>query len=169
MDFGLRPLAPADIPSLQRVYDACPSAFLRRLGRVAAPEQAASDYGQAQATPGRFQFGIQLDGELIGLVDCKLDDSREGVAHLGLLLLIPSFDDPKIASLSLRILTSWLADSFAVHRVETDVLAHDSETIRYWAGEGFAFTGEQTRRDLPGYAPRLLVMAKDLLPPQAAP
>jgi RimJ/RimL family protein N-acetyltransferase len=169
MDFALRPLTAADIPALQRVYDVCSSAFERRLGRIAAPDQAASDYGQAQTTPGRFQFGTQLDGEMIGLVDCKLDDNREGVAHLGLVLLTPPYDDPEIASLSLRVLTTWLAGSFAVHRLETDVLAHDPEVIRFWTGEGFTFTGEQYRRELPDYAPRLLVMAKDLLPPQVTP
>ena len=124
---------------------------------------------QAQETPGRFQFGIVADSKLIGLIDSKLDDNREGVAHVGLLLLAPPYDDPQIAGLALRILTSWLTGAFGVQRLETDVLAHDPGAIRFWTGEGYTFTGEQYRRDLPGYAPRFLVLAKDLLPPPATP
>jgi len=164
MDFSLQPLTVDDIPALQRVYDACATAFTLLLGRPAGPEQAAADFQQAQEMPGRFQFGVRTDGEMVGLVDCKLDDDREGVARVGLLLLALPYDDPAIASLVLRILVSWLNGTFGVNRLETDVLAHDPTAIRFWTSEGFTFTGEQYRRDLPGYAPRLLVMAKDLPP-----
>jgi len=169
MSFNLRPLTAADIPALQQVYDACPGVFARLLGQPAAPNQAASDFQQAQKTPGRFQFGISVEGKLVGLVDCKLDSDRAGVAHLGLLLLAPPYDDPEIAALALRILTTWLTGAFGVRRLEADVLAHDPGAIRFWTGEGFTFTGEQYRRHLPGYAPRFLVLAKDLLPPQGTP
>ena len=86
-------------------------------------------------------------------------------AHIGLILTAPPYDDPEISHLALRILTRWLISSFGVHRLETSVPAHLAAVIGFWESAGFAFTGEQFRRDLPGYFPRLLVLAKDLPPP----
>ena len=65
---------------------------------------------------------------------------------------------PMIASSILSILTRWLI-GLGIVQLETSVPAHDAAAIRFWLGQGFRFTGEQYRRELPGYAPRFLVMA----------
>ena len=161
MDLTLHPLSPADAPALQRVYEACPATFRSLLGRPAPADLAANDFAQAQAMPGRYQLGIRLDDTLIGVLDCKLDDEVAGQAHLGLLLLAPPYDDPDIGALALRILMRWLF-GLGVTRLETDVPAHDPAAVAFWSGQEFAFTGEQYRRELPGYAPRFLVMAREL-------
>ena len=158
MAVGLRPLSPADAPILQRLYDACPAAFTSLIGRPAPPDLAENDLTQAQAAPGRTQLGVFLDEALIGFIDCKLDADMPDRAHLGLLLLAAPYDDPTIASSILRILTRWLM-GLSIARLETGVPAHDAAAIRFWLGQGFRFTGEQYRRELPGYAPRFLVMA----------
>jgi len=158
MAVGLRPLSPADAPVLQQLYDACPAAFTSLLGRAAPPDLAANDLIQAQSTPERAQFGVFLDEALIGFIDCKLDADMPDRAHLGLLLLAAPYDDPTIASPILRILTRWLM-GLSIAQLETGVPAHDAAAIRFWLGQGFRFTGEQYRRELPGYAPRFLVMA----------
>jgi hypothetical protein len=103
---------------------------------------------------------VLFDENLIGVLDCKLDDEEEGLARIGLLLLVAPYDDPSIKSLAVRVVERWLAAEYAVRRVEVGALAHAPEDIAFWEGEGYALTGEQYRRDLPGYAPRFLVMAK---------
>jgi len=165
MTLTLRLLTDADLDALQAVYDACPAHFRRLIGRPAPPDQAARDFVQALGTPGRFQFGIFVapgspDDRLIGMFDCKLDDETRGLAHAGLLLLAPPYDDPAIRGLALRMVERWLAGTYGVTRIETSVPAHDPPELAFWQVQGYAFTGEQFRRDLPGYAPRLLVLAK---------
>ena len=162
MTFNLRLLLDEDVPALQRVYDACPEAFRHRIGQPAGPDQAARDFLQALKVPGRYQFGITVDDSLVGLAEYKLDDEQEGLAHIGLLLLAPPYDEPEIARLALRILTRWLTASFGVYRLETSPPAHVPEAIAFWEAAGFVFTGGQYRRDLPNYHPRFLIMAKDL-------
>ncbi len=164
MDFELRPLTDADIPALQRVYDALPGAFQLLIGRPAPPDQAARDFMQAIGTPGRYQFGILIRGEMCGVVDCKLDDDVEGQAHIGMLLLAPPYNDPEIAGLALRVLSRWLAAAFGVRRLETGAVAHAPAGIAFWRSQGFEFTGEQYRRDLGGYHPRFLILAKEITP-----
>ena len=162
MDFELRLLADSDLPGLQRIYDASPDTFRQLIGRPADPELAARDFVDAIRTPGRFQFGVFLGDDLIGAVDCKLDEAEEGLAHIGMLLLAPPYDDHGIRGLALRIAERWLAGQFGAARVETGVVSHAAAEIEFWLSQGYDYTGGQYRRDLPGYAPRLLVLAKDL-------
>jgi hypothetical protein len=162
MPFELRLLGDSDLPALQRVYDASPEIFQQLIGRAADPELAARDFLDALRTPGRFQFGVFFDDDLIGAVDCKLDEAEEGLAHIGMLLLIAPFDDPNIRGLALRILERWLVAQFGAMRVETDVVSHAAVEIGFWLSQGYDYTGGQHRRDLPGYAPRFLVLGKNL-------
>lgn len=161
MDFGLRPLAAGDVPNLQGVYDACPGVFRSLIGRPPPPDLAANDFSQAQAMPGRYQFGVWRAETLVGVVDLKLDDDLAGEAHLGLLLLTTPYDDPDIGALVVRILARWLSGLGAT-ALKVSVPAHDPAALKFWTALGFAFTGEQYRRELPGYAPRLLLVSADL-------
>jgi RimJ/RimL family protein N-acetyltransferase len=162
MSFSLRLLSDSDIPYLQRIYDASPQVFQRLLRAPAAPDQAARDFVDALQSPGRFQFGVLYDDDLIGMVDCKLDDEEEGVASIGLILLPPPYNDPEITGLALRVLERWLGAEYGVRRIEVGALAHVPAEVSFWEGQGYALTGGQYRRDLPGYAPRFLVLAKEL-------
>jgi hypothetical protein len=162
MSFELRLLTDTDVPALQAVYDARPDAFTRLIGRRALPDQAAADFVQALSEPGRYQFGISIEDELAGVADLRLDPEIEGAAHIGLLLLAPPYNDADITALVLRILERWLAQAYAVSRLETGVPAQDVAELAFWQQQGYAFTGGQYRRDLPGYAPRFLVLAKTL-------
>jgi RimJ/RimL family protein N-acetyltransferase len=170
MDFTLRPLTPTDAPALQAVYDAAPAAFAARFGQAAPPGQAAADLEQAAAASaegetGRYQFGIYLEGTLIGLADCKLApgavESDPATAHIGLLLLAQPYDDPEITGLALRILTRWLARDFGVRRLAVDVPASAAAEVAFWRSQGFTFTGEQHRREIGHHAPRFLVMSRE--------
>jgi RimJ/RimL family protein N-acetyltransferase len=160
MDFNLRLLIDSDVPDLQTVYQAAEATFVRYSGQPAGPDQAATDFVQALTEPERYQFGIFVDGGLIGMLDCKLDPDMEGQAHIGFLLLSPPYDDPAIAGLALRILIRWLVDRFGVRRLETSVPAHEPGEIAFWQQQGFDFTGQQYRRELGEFAPRFLVMDK---------
>jgi hypothetical protein len=162
MDFTLHPLTPADAAALQVVYDAAPAAFAARFGGAAAPSQAAADLAQAAGEPGRYQFGVSLEGALIGVADCKLPATEAGAAHIGLLLLAAPYDEPEIKGLALRILARWLAQNFSVTRLLVAVPASAAAEVAFWYQEGFAFTGEQYRREMGDYAPRFLLMARDL-------
>ena len=162
MDFNLRLLVDSDVPALQAAYEAAEAAFVHYSGRPAGPEQAAADFVQALTQPERYQFGIFMEGQLIGMLDCKLDPDVERQAHIGFMLLTPPYDDPAIAGLALRILIRWLIERFGVERLETSVPAHAPDEIAFWQHEGFEFTGQQYRRELGEFAPRFLVMGKDL-------
>ena len=165
MPFTLRPLELDDVPIVQALYEATPDQFRKLIGRPAPPDLAGNDFLQALQTPGRYQFGVLLDERLVGLADCMLDDELEGTAHIGMLLLEPPYDDPLIAGLVARILIRWLT-GLGARSLQTSVLAHDPQQEHFWRAQGFEFTGEQYRRELPGYAPRFLVMARDLSTPQ---
>jgi hypothetical protein len=163
MPLTLRPIEASDAPDVQALYDATPEAFRRLIGRPAPPDQATNDLRQAAQTPGRYQYAVMLDEQLVGLADCKLDDEVDGLAHIGLLLLRPPYDDPAISGLVARILTRWLEAQGAL-TVQVGVLAHVPDEIAFWSKQGFEFTGEQYRREFPGYAPRILVMQRDIAP-----
>ena len=160
--FTLRLLTEADVPALQRVYDAAPAAFDALLGRPAAPDQAAADLLQGLLEEGRYQFGIFLGDEMIGAADCRLAASVAGQAQIGALLLAEPYDAPAIAGLALRIVERWLCERFGVRQVEVGVPAHESGEIAFWQEAGYSFTGEQYRRELERYAPRFLVMRRAL-------
>jgi RimJ/RimL family protein N-acetyltransferase len=162
MDFNLRLLIDEDVPSLQVVYDAAETVFVRYAGRPAGPDQAATEFVQALTEPERYQFGIFVDGQLIGMLDCKLNPDVERQAHIGLLLLAPPYDDPAIGGLALRIVSRWLAERFGVERLETGVPAHSPEEIRFWQEQGFEFTGGQYRRETAEFAPRFLIMQRNI-------
>lgn len=162
MNFRLRLLADSDIPELQRIYDASPEAFRTLFGAPALPDQAARDFVDALRSPGRFQFGAEFGVDLIGIADCKLDDEEEGLAHIGLILLAPAYDDPAILGLVVRVLERWLLDEYMVHRIEVGVLASAANEIAFWQSQGYEFTGAQYRREVAGRAPRFLVMAKGI-------
>ncbi len=162
MGFELRLTADSDLPGLQRIYEASPAVFGQLIGRPAGPDLAVRDFLDALTMPGRYQFGAFLDDDLIGVVDCKLDETEEGLAHIGMLLFAAPYDDPGIRGLALRILERWLAAQFGAVRVETGVVSHAPAEIDFWLSQGYDFTGGQYRRELPGYAPRFLVLGKDI-------
>ncbi len=161
-EFNLIPLKESDAEALQMVYNKAPATFTRLLGRPAGPGQAARDLAQAGATPGRYQFGAVLDGELIGMVDCKLSDDVPGQAHLGLLVLAEPYADEALASLMVRMLSRWLVAACGVNRLEVSVPAQHAPDIIFWQSLGFTITGRQYRRQFADYAPRFLVLARDL-------
>jgi hypothetical protein len=162
MDFSLRLLGDSDIPDLQRMYDSSPDVFRRLFGEPAAPDQAVRDFLDALKSPGRYQFGVMFGDNLIGMTDCKLDDEEEGLAHFGLVLLPPPYDDREILGLIVRVLERWLGAEFSVRRIEVGASAGAPGEIAFWEAQGYAFTGAQYRREMPGRAPRFLVMAKEI-------
>ncbi len=166
-DFNLRLVADSDLPAMQRLYDASPAVFQRIFGAPAAPDQAARDFVDALKSPGRFQFAVMFGAngaadDLIGLADCKLDDEEEGLAHIGMILLEPRFDDPDIMALVVRVLERWLSTEYGAKRVEVGTPAAAHDEIAFWQAQGYEFTGVQYRRELPGRAPRFLVLAKEI-------
>lgn len=167
MNFSLRLMSDSDLPAVQRLYDAAPEVFQRRFGAPATPDQAVRDFVDALKSPARFQFGVLYGDDLIGLADCKLDDEEEGLAHIGMVLLAPSFSDPEILALVVRILERWLSGEYAVKRIEVGAPAAAHDEIGFWQGQGYEFTGAQYRREMPGRAPRFLVMAKEIAPDPA--
>jgi RimJ/RimL family protein N-acetyltransferase len=162
MDFSLRLLGDSDLPDLQRIYNGSPEVFRRLFGGPAAPDQAVRDFLDALRFPGRFQFGVIFHDNLIGVADCKLDDEEEGLAHIGMVLLSPPFDDQEILSLVARVLERWLATEYNVRRIEIGAPAGAPLEIAFWERQGYEFTGAQYRREMPARAPRFLVMAKDI-------
>lgn len=162
MGFELRLVTDSDLPGLQRIYEASPAVFTQLTGRPAEPELAVRDFLDALTMPGRFQFGAFLDDELIGVIDCKLDETEEGLAHIGMLLLATPYDDPGIRGLALRMVERWLVTEFGAVRVETGVVGHAAAELGFWLSQGYDYTGGQYRRELPGYAPRFLILGKNL-------
>jgi hypothetical protein len=162
MSFSLRLLGDSDLPDLQRIYDSSPGVFRGLFGAPAAPDQAVRDFLDALKSPARFQFGVLYGDVLIGVADCKMDEEEDGLAHVGMILLAVPFDDPEILGLVLRVLERWLASQYGVRRIEVGALANEAADIAFWQGQGYEFTGAQYRREMPGRAPRFLVLAKEI-------
>ena len=162
MDFSLRLLGDSDVPDLQRIYDSSPQVFIRLFGAPASADQAVRDFLDALKFPGRFQFGVFLGDDLIGVADFKLDEEEEGLANIGMILLVSPYHEPEILGLVVRIIERWLTTEYAVRRIEVGALASAPGDMTFWQSQGYEFTGAQYRRELPGRAPRFLVMAKDL-------
>jgi hypothetical protein len=59
------------------------------------------------------------------------------------------------------MLARWLSELGAL-QLEVSVPAHAADQVRFWWSLGFEFTGDHYRRDLPGYAPRFLIMQRDI-------
>lgn len=158
----LKPLDAGHCESLQAVYDASAGFFVQFVGQPAAQQQATHDLAAATADDARHLLGIFLADELVGAIDLRFADPEPLDTRLGLILLTPACRGQALGSWALRILEAWLRRDTPTEGVVVSVPAQDHNAQRFFAANGYLFTGQSTRILTTEVRMRLLEMRKRL-------
>jgi GNAT superfamily N-acetyltransferase len=162
-DFRAYELAEADIPRLQRFFDANPEYFLAISGEPAVPTEAYDEF-QSMPPPdwplGRtWSIGFDVGSELQGVATLAADMFAPGVWHVGLFMVAESRRGS--GSALYRELEDWMRRQGA-QWLRLGVVVGNDRAERFWRGQGFV---EMRRRE--GFkkgarVSQLIVMAKAL-------
>ena len=169
---NLVPLSPEyHAQALQEVYKSVPS-FWNMYGLANAPDgQALSDLVTAETTPGRVMMGIvrrlrtdnpQSGHEMIGLMDFRLQWTRQDTAYLAMVMVAESMQRQGIGSEAWRLLAAWLGGSAEIHSVRLGVEQFNVKAMHFFSNIGFVFTGDANRIRVGEKWIRLLYMQQDL-------
>lgn len=159
----LRPLSPADAPTLQAVYQTSAGFFLDRSGAPLDPGQASADLVAAAAEDGHFLLGISIHESMIGVIDLRLAYPEPYDVSIGLLLLAEPHRRQRLGTWALRILEAWLSRDTPTEAVIVAVPAQDHAAQGFFLANGYTFTGQATRVIAGSSRPRLLEMRKSLV------
>lgn len=140
--------------ALQGVYAATPSYWAMYDLDGPLPNQADRDLVAAAEVPGRFMLGIvrRLDpadpdagGELIGLVDFRLDWPDAGVAYVGMIMVAEPLQRQGIGTQAWSLLKPWLASKAGIHTARAGIEQFNGTALKFWEAQGFSLTGESNR------------------------
>lgn len=165
----LRPLNSSDAPALQAVYGAGADFFVSNGGATPPADQAVDDLAAAAADDGRYLLGIDLAGEMVGVIDLRLASPEPFDVHVGLILLTPAYRRQGLGRWALRILEAWLRRATPTEKVVLTVPAHAYAAQAFFRACGYRFSGQSTRIIASGERLRLLTMEKTLRPDHEAP
>ncbi len=147
-DYAVRPLAFADAPSLQRLYEQCLDYCLLVDGHPPAPHSAAEEF--TSVPPGRaladkFMFGIaDSQGQLVGLLEGVRRYPDENTWWIGLLLLAPQTRAHGLGSVAVRDFAGY-ARACGAQALMLGVVADNTRAYQFWTRQGF----EQVRTTEP--------------------
>jgi len=159
-DIRLIPLGAEDVDALQTMLIVSADYF-QALGHAqVASDLAARMIRETESTPGRHLLGVDLKGELIGILDFRLRYPAPDTAQLGLLLLQPSWRAQGIGTLTMDIWETWLDVQTPIERVRSAVPAHLRQAQRFFLKRGYHLTGESYRFPIGNVQPRLLILEK---------
>lgn len=191
MSIALMPLSPTlHVGALQHLYRATPRYWqLYEYANVPAG-QAANDMRSAAETPGRYLMGVvqpthtqgdasastaaqpdspqpstpqpSTPGELIGLVDFRLDWPTAGTAYLGMVMVAERYQRRGFGTVAWQLLRPWLADKAGMSRVRLRVEQFNPGALQFFESLGFQLTGEATRVKVGEQLVRLLDMEQQL-------
>lgn len=156
---------------LQQLYEAVPH-YWRLHNFVACPSgQAENDLKAASETPGRTILGIvqrinpddaSQRGEMIGMVDFRLDWPGATVASIGLVMVAEPYQRRGVATQSWNLLAAWLAASAGILKVRLGVEQFNGSGLKFFESIGFKLTGETSRVRIGSRFVRLLYMEQEL-------
>ncbi len=159
--------------ALQALYAAVPGYWAMYDLADAPPNQADRELVSAAETPGRYMLGIvrrldpedaQAGGELIGLVDFRLDWPDVGVAYVGMLMVAEALQRQGIGTQAWALLAPWLSSSAGIRTARAGVEQFNLAALKFWAAQGFALTGESNRIRVGDKFVRQLYMERRLAP-----
>lgn len=152
---SLVPLDPAlHGEALQGVYRETPGYWQMYGLPGCPPDQAAKDLKVVEDTPDRHMLGIvrRVDsanaltgGEMVGLIDFRLDWPHEGTAYVGMIMVAEFYQRSGIASGAWALLQPWLASGAGIQKVRLAVEQFNIKGLQFWQAQGFRLTGESNR------------------------
>lgn len=182
MTITLLPLSPAlHVGALQHLYRATPGYWQLYQHATVPPGQAARDMRNATETPGRYMMGVvqptatstavalqtngtedarepDKSGELIGLVDFRLDWPEPSVAYLGMVMVAERHQRRGIGTAAWTLLQPWLAGDAGMQKVRLGVEQFNTGALQFFEQLGFTLTGEAERIKVEDRLVRLLYM-----------
>lgn len=169
---SLIPLTKADhADALQEVYLRV-AAYWEMYNLPTAPAgQAARDFDEAAATPGRHMLGIarrvdrldpQAGGELVGLVDFRLGWPDADIVYLGMIMVAEPYQRQGIGRRAWRMLFQWLRKNTDATTVRLGVEQFNPGALKFFQALGFTLTGKSDRVQTGEKFVRLLYMELEL-------
>ncbi|MEM7130326.1 MAG: GNAT family N-acetyltransferase [Chloroflexota bacterium] len=161
----------AHAEALQGVYAQTASYWQMSELPSAPPDQAIKDMDEAQETLGRTMLGIvrrlertnpSAGGELIGLVDFRLDWPDDQMAYLGMIMVAEPYQRQGIGRKAWRLLINWLRKEAKIQRVRLGVEQFNTDALKFFTHIGFELTGEANRIRSGQRFVRLLYMEIDI-------
>ncbi|MCB0060598.1 MAG: GNAT family N-acetyltransferase [Caldilineaceae bacterium] len=186
MKIALMPLSPAlHVGALQHLYRATPGYWNLYQYSTVPAGQAANDIRGAAETPGRYLMGViqppeerdgvstgaerqaatdtsQGRGELIGLVDFRLDWPEAGAVYIGMFMIAERYQRQGLGTVAWQLLRPWLTESAGMAKVRLRVEQFNSTALRFFESLGFQLTGNATRVNVNDQLVRLLDMEHQL-------
>ena len=159
----LKPLDASHGALLQGVYDESAQYFIQFAGGRAAQSQAEHDLTAADDNDARHLLGLFLDDQLVGVIDLRFADPEPLDTRLVLVLLTPTCRRRRLGGWALRILEAWLRRDTPTEGVVVSVPAQNHDAQRFFAANGYAFSGQSTRVLSGDVRMRLLEMRKNLM------
>jgi RimJ/RimL family protein N-acetyltransferase len=178
MSIALIPLSRTlHVGALQHLYRATPGYWALYHYLQAPPGQAANDMKAAEATAGRYLMGVVQPrtptqdaeapapngaGELIGLIDFRLDWPEAGTVYIGMIMIAEAYQRQGIGTAAWQLLQPWLAASAKMSKARLAVEQFNPKALQFFQHLGFQLTGEANRFQVGERLVRLLYMEYDL-------
>lgn len=166
--FVARPLAAAEVPLLQALFDANPRSFLVVNGRPAPPDAAQTEFDERPPPHLPYRqhwiaglFAPHDDGRLHGVLVLVADLGAAGVWHLGLLLVDAAQQGRGLAPAVMAALERW-AHGQGAQWLRLGVVAGNARAERFWQRQGFHEARIRTGVDTGGRLNTVRVMVKPL-------
>ena len=157
--------------ALQQVYAATPRYWQLYEFDAAPSGQALRDLREAESTEGRTLLGIvqrldprnpQAGGELIGLIDFRLQWPEAKMAYLGMLMISGPYQRQKFGAKAWLMLKPWLAREANVATVRLGVEQFNPGALTFFQRHGFVLTGDSDRVKVGERLVRMLYMEQKL-------
>jgi RimJ/RimL family protein N-acetyltransferase len=156
---------------LQEVYTNTPG-YWALYNMLTAPNgQAERDLVEAEETPGRTMMGIvqpvdsdnlEAGGEMIGLVDFRLNWPGDQIAYLGMVMVAEPLQRQGIGTQAWALLEPWLAENAGIRKVRIGVEQFNTGAMAFFHRLGFILTGEANRIKVGDKLVRLLYMEREI-------
>lgn len=162
--YRTRPLAPPDLPALQRLFEGARDYFEIATGAGPAPDEAARAFVAGPPTKSvndKRTIGVFSGGTLIGVIDTITDWPADRVWTMGMLLLDPEHRGRGVGTEVLGAFERWAAAEGATS-LRTAVVARHEAGIRFLTRQRYDRVA-----DGPGPAAPIAYFEKTLEPARA--
>lgn len=162
------------VGALQHLYRAAPDYWAMYNYLQAPPGQAANDMKAAEETPGRYLMGMVQPreqaasaptqanqggaGELIGLIDFRLDWPESGIGYIGMVMVAERHQRQGIGRKAWHLLQPWLHTDAQMTKARLAVEQFNTKGLQFFQSLGFQFTGDTDRLKVGDRFVRLLYM-----------
>jgi RimJ/RimL family protein N-acetyltransferase len=162
----LRVLGEADIPALQRFFDANPAYFLEVNGEPPRVDEGEREFRDVPPAGMAYREMLLLgwfgdDGELVAMATIVGDFIAEHVWHIGLFIVATALHGSGAAHALYRQLEDWMLARGA-HWIRLGVVVGNARAEAFWARSGYAQVRERGPLQMGQRTNLLRVMVKPL-------